>query len=96
MKKLIYWLEYQFSLKNLVAIICFVLIESGNILRLSLSSVNLTFRGTMVGRAGIGYKAKKSNAILFSISDSFLIFDLDFIEISCICTKANALYANNL
>ena len=36
------------------------------------------------------------NAILFSISDSFLIFDLDFIEISCICTKANALYANNL
>ena len=50
----------------------------------------------MVGRASIGYKAKKSNAILFSISDSFLIFDLDFIEISCICTKANALYANNL
>ena len=51
----------------------------------------------MVGRAGIGYKAKKkSNAILFSISDSFLIFDLDFIEISCICTKTNALYANNL
>ena len=50
----------------------------------------------MVGRAGIGYKAKKSIAILFSISDSFLIFDLDFIEISCICTKTNALYANNL
>ena len=73
----------------MVAIICFVLIESGNILRLSLSSVNLTFRGTMVGRAGIGYKAKKSDVLISELSD------FSFLKITKItCKKKSFLLLN--
>ena len=45
---MIYLLKLLFSLKYLVTIICFVLIWNGNILRLSPSTVNLTFRATMI------------------------------------------------